>query len=69
MERLFLEAIVVGIIITIIHLIITSFQFILIKDTYYNGALIMFLIGFLTHFISEISGVNKWYCKNGAACL
>ena len=28
----------------------------------------LFLTGALLHLGCEISGVNKWYCKNGFAC-
>lgn len=27
-----------------------------------------FITGCLIHLICEATGVNKWYCKNGAAC-
>jgi hypothetical protein len=27
----------------------------------------LFLTGFLTHLILQISGINNWYCKNGMA--
>ena len=27
------------------------------------------IIGMLTHFICEFSGVNKYYCDNGNACI
>lgn len=29
----------------------------------------LFLTGFLIHLFSEFSGINKWYCKKGFACL
>ena len=29
----------------------------------------LFLTGFLGHLLFEITGINKWYCKNGYACL
>ena len=29
----------------------------------------LFFTGFFLHLICEFSGVNKWYCKNGNACL
>lgn len=29
----------------------------------------LFLTGFFTHILFEISGANQWYCKNGAACV
>jgi len=28
----------------------------------------LFLTGFLIHLFCELVGINKWYCKNGAAC-
>ena len=28
----------------------------------------LFITGFLIHVLCELVGVNKWYCKNGAAC-
>ena len=28
----------------------------------------LFLTGALLHSICEVSGINKWYCKNGVAC-
>ena len=28
----------------------------------------LFITGFLIHLFSELSGLNKWYCKNGNAC-
>ena len=27
-----------------------------------------FITGFLLHLLAELTGVNKWYCKNGNAC-
>ena len=29
----------------------------------------LFLTGFFIHIICEYSGINKWYCKNGVACI
>ena len=28
----------------------------------------LFIIGIITHLLCEFTGVNKWYCTNGAAC-
>tara|TARA_B100001559_G_C16054624_1_gene418581 strand:+ start:237 stop:476 length:240 start_codon:yes stop_codon:yes gene_type:complete len=28
----------------------------------------LFLTGVIIHLLCEVSGINKWYCKNGAAC-
>ena len=33
-----------------------------------NHFIFMFIVGFLIHLAFEILGLNKWYCKNGAAC-
>lgn len=29
----------------------------------------LFITGVLSHFIFEILGLNRWYCKHGGACL
>lgn len=29
----------------------------------------LFLTGFIVHVLCEMSGINKWYCTNGNACL
>ena len=29
----------------------------------------LFFTGFLTHLLFEFLRLNKWYCKNGVACL
>ena len=34
-----------------------------------NMIMLLFITGFLIHIICEISGLNKWYCSNGNACL
>lgn len=28
----------------------------------------LFVVGFLIHLVFEILGLNRWYCKYGAAC-
>ena len=28
----------------------------------------LFLTGVFAHLLCEITGINKWYCKNGVAC-
>lgn len=34
-----------------------------------NMVMLLFITGFLIHIICEFSGLNKWYCSNGNACL
>ena len=58
MNKVFLlEACVVGIVTCI-----ASYFF----DT--NNKAQCFIMGFLIHFIFEIIGANKYYCKHGNAC-
>jgi hypothetical protein len=28
----------------------------------------LFIIGVTAHLLCEFTGINKWYCTNGAAC-
>ena len=77
-SKIFVEAIVVGIMVVVVgtlvgYLLGKSFSVNLPKMCHeWNKNHIMelslFLTGFLVHIICELSGVNKWYCKNGSAC-
>tara|TARA_Y100000590_G_scaffold452872_1_gene596837 strand:- start:712 stop:957 length:246 start_codon:yes stop_codon:yes gene_type:complete len=79
MKRILIESSVVGILVviigTIISFIISKF---IVSDLppvckNWNKNFIMeiclFLTGFITHLLCEYLGVNKWYCKNGNACV
>lgn len=79
MNKLIIEAIVVGIILLIISIPIMGALHTLYPDDYagcehlpsksktkyYVSTVI---IGMLTHLICELSGINKFYCKSGNAC-
>ena len=79
MYQLIIEAVVVGIITVIIGnvsgLLVGSLLKVdlpeLCKDwnKYYTMEISLFLTGFLIHLLCEFIGINKWYCKNGNACL
>ena len=60
------EAFFVGILTIIIGIIIKFFMNMIFKEN--NFILLLFIIGFIIHIICQISGINKLYCKHGAAC-
>lgn len=37
-------------------------------NKFYVMEVSLFLTGFITYFVFEFTGINKWYCKNGIAC-
>ena len=79
MYRLFVEAACVGIITvifgTIAGFIVAPFLKVDLPEIcnswnkFYTMEISLFLTGFLIHLFCEFSGINKWYCKNGFACM
>ena len=59
------EGFFVGIITIIVGIIINYF---IKQNNMYFIILNLFITGFVIHIICEISGINKYYCKNGNAC-
>ena len=55
---LMVEAIVVGLMVAILG---TQF----LKKIEFTQ---LFILGLAIHLLCEVSGINKWYCKNGNAC-
>lgn len=69
LTNLLLEALIIGIVTIILGLVVRYFIELLFKPHYLTTfILILFLTGFLIHIICQITGINKWYCKNGYAC-
>ncbi len=76
---LIIEAAIVGFLILIIGTIVSFFisRFTVTelppvcKDWNKNHIMeiSLFLTGFFTHIVCEFIGLNKWYCKNGSACI
>jgi hypothetical protein len=78
MNKLFIEAFLVGIILIIVSIPVMGALHHLYpedyagcenlpsksKNKYYIAT---FIIGVLVHLLCEFSGANKWYCKNGNA--
>lgn len=72
MLHLGIEAMVVGLIMTIIGLfmynVCQNIDIFKSYNKYYIQSLCFFLCGVITHLLFEFTGANKWYCKNGVAC-
>jgi hypothetical protein len=61
--QLLVEAVVFAIVIAILAILIgniTNIQ---------NSIALVFISGFLGHLAFEATGINKWYCTNGNACI
>jgi len=74
-QKLFLEAIFIGLLLGIFGLLIstaimfTSKDFKLSKYHFWWQVLLSYMLaGFLFHLCCEVTGINKWYCRNGNAC-
>lgn len=76
LSKLVLEAFVVGIISVVIGMVIATSLMFFEKDfklsEYHFWPRVMlgyFITGVVIHLICELTNINKWYCKNGNACL
>jgi len=77
-KKLFTEAFIVGIMVvlggTIIGKIIAHFLSVPLPQAcknwnkYYIMEITLFLTGISIHLLCELTGINRWYCKHGAAC-
>jgi len=70
-QRLLMEAIAVGILVVLLGYVVVYFMESMKLKIDKDKQMIIgfFMLGFLTHILCEFTGVNKWYCKNGHACL
>ena len=71
-----LEIFVVGLITAIIGLICSTLLMYLFVEDFSLGEyhfwwqvmLSYFITGCVVHIICQVTGINEWYCRNGAAC-
>lgn len=75
--KLIIEAVCVGILTVIVGTLVSKVIIAIIKNKTpstdlnnrkYYMELGLFLTGVIIHLLCEITGINKWYCKNGNAC-
>jgi len=67
-----MEAIIVGISTVLIGLLGYHSQHAnspTMKKEMMQLVILLFLTGFFSHLFYELTKINKWYCKNGNACL
>ena len=71
LQRLMMEAIAVGLLVVLLGYVVVYFMESMKLKMNRDKQMIIgfFMLGFLTHILCEFTGVNKWYCKNGRACL
>jgi len=71
LQRLLIEAVAVGVLVVLLgYVVIYVMESMKLKMNRDKQMIIgFFVLGALTHLVCEFTGVNKWYCKNGHACL
>ena len=71
LQRLLIEAVAVGVLVVLLgYVIIYVMESMKLKMNRDKQMIIgFFVLGALTHLVCEFTGVNKWYCKNGRACV
>tara|TARA_B100000941_G_C28091131_1_gene343652 strand:- start:223 stop:453 length:231 start_codon:yes stop_codon:yes gene_type:complete len=71
LQRLLIEAVAVGVLVVLLGYVVIytmeSMELKMGRET--QMAIGFFILGALTHLVCEFTGVNKWYCKNGRACV
>ena len=75
LEKILTEAVVVGLIVAIIGYVVTYLVMYLSdanveKFTHWTHVIMSFFVtGFISHLLCEYSGLNKYYCSYGNACM
>lgn len=70
----FIEGLIVGVATLVVGLILSTAAWLASESKlptaqgYLWMGLVLLLTGFSVHMLSEVTGINKYYCKYGAAC-
>jgi hypothetical protein len=72
-QDLLVESIIAGVMLTVIGIAIHYITVQVFKQPHDLNDMKVYgvhllLSGFVLHLVSEWSGINKWYCKNGVSC-
>ena len=71
-SNVFIEAFMVGLLVIVIGIVLHYITLQIMGPHDLNDmkvfAIHLFVIGIITHLLCEFTGINKWYCTNGAAC-
>ena len=78
MLRLLLEAVIVGVLTVAVGSLVSYLLSLTTTsdlpancknwNKYYIMEIALFLTGFFIHLGCEVTGINRWYCRNGVAC-
>lgn len=75
--QLLLEILAVGALTAVIGFICSTAMMYAFTDNFsmeryhfwWHVLLSYFLTGCIIHFLCQVTGVNRWYCNNGVACI
>ena len=71
LQALLMEAVAVGVVVVILgYLVVYVMEHMKLKMGREKQMILgFFMLGVITHLVCEFTGVNKWYCKKGHACI
>lgn len=77
--KLYHEAIVVGVVCVVVGSVVGGAVGLALPsklpdecrewNKHYAMEISLFLTGVVAHYLFEMAGANRWYCKNGVACV
>jgi len=70
-KNILTEAVIIGVALVVVGMLLHLGASKFMKHDMNNNVVLathFFVAGVAVHLLSEYSGINKWYCKNGIAC-